>query len=127
MCVCVCVCVIVRLCVCVCVCVFMVKENTDSSRGKSERRLVIPYNVRIPKIRISTRQSDLLRLHRIVVRIDSWSYGSQYPDGHLVRSVGPIGERETETAVILIEHGLLCPSFSQDLLSGQRNHNNFVT
>ena len=79
----------------------------------------MPYDVRIPKIRISTRQANLLRSHRIVVHIDSWLLHSQYPDGHFVRSIGPIGDIETETAVIMIEHGLLCPSFNKALLNGQ--------
>ena len=98
----------------------MVQEKAEEgSRGKTERVLVIPYDIRIPKIRISTRQADILRSHRIVVHIDSWSSSSQYPDGHFVRSVGPIGDVETETAVIMIEHGLLSPSFSHSLLTGQ--------
>ena len=79
----------------------------------------MPYDLRIPKIRISTRQANLLRSHRIVVHIDSWLLHSQYPDGHFVRSIGPIGDIETETAVIMIEHGLLCPSFNKELLNGQ--------
>ncbi len=57
--------------------------------------------------------------HRIVVRIDSWEVDSQYPNGHFVRSIGPIGSLETETQVILIEHGLCNSSFSKALLNGE--------
>ena len=95
------------------------QEKAEESRGKTERVLVLPYDARIPKIRIGTRQADLLRSHRIVVQIDTWSSSSQYPDGHFVRSIGPIGDVETETAVIMIEHDLSFPSFSRDLLNGQ--------
>ena len=80
---------------------------------------MVPYDIRIPKVRIGTRQAHLLRSHRVVVRIDSWTPHSLYPDGHFVRSVGLIGDMETETAVIMIEHGLLRPSFSRSLLNGQ--------
>ncbi|CAI7992116.1 DIS3-like exonuclease 1 [Geodia barretti] len=93
------------------------EEKAEESRGKTERVLVLPYDTRIPKIRIGTRQADLLRSHRIVVQIDTWSSASQYPDGHFVRNIGPIGDVETETAVIMIEHGLSFPTFSRDLLN----------
>ena len=36
---------------------------------------------------------------RIVVVIDSWEPDSMYPAGHYVRTLGVIGERETETEV----------------------------
>ena len=81
--------------------------------------LVYPYDVRVPKVRISTRQAEDLRGHRIVVRIDSWEVDSQYPNGHFVRSIGPIGSLETETNVILIEHSLSSNTFSKALLSGE--------
>jgi len=34
-----------------------------------------------------------------VVAIDSWEADSAYPAGHYVRTLGPIGDRETETEV----------------------------
>ena len=71
----------------------------------------MPYDLRIPKIRISTRQANLLRSHRIVVHIDSWLLHSQYPDGHFVRSIGPIGDIETETAVIYNDRTWITVSF----------------
>lgn len=55
---------------------------------------------------------------RIVIRIDSWEADSQYPNGHFVRSIGPIGDLETETSVILIENGLTSVPFSKALLNG---------
>lgn len=55
---------------------------------------------------------------RIVIHIDSWEVGSQYPNGHFVRSIGPIGDIETETAVILVEQELAANPFSKALLEG---------
>ena len=55
---------------------------------------------------------------RLLVRIDCWDVSSNYPSGHLVRSLGAIGELETEMTVILIENRLLCSPFSNKLLSG---------
>lgn len=36
---------------------------------------------------------------RIVVAIDSWEADSLYPSGHYVRTLGAIGDKETETEV----------------------------
>lgn len=85
--------------------------------GKTEKVLVIPYDFRLPKIRLSTSLASQLRNHRIVVRIDKWEATSQYPDGHFVRTIGPIGNVETEIQAILIEYELSVGSFSQAVLS----------
>lgn len=43
---------------------------------------------------------------RIVVAIDTWEVDSPYPRGHYVKTLGDIGERETETDVLLLEHDI---------------------
>ncbi|XP_069126738.1 DIS3-like exonuclease 1 [Argopecten irradians] len=88
---------------------FSQDEETGLKGGKV---LVIPWDYRIPKIRISTRQVETLKDHRIVVRIDSWDSDSQYPNGHFVRALGRIGELETEVAAILIENNIQMSTFS---------------
>ena len=35
---------------------------------------------------------------RLVVAIDGWEADSMYPSGHYVRALGPIGDKDTETA-----------------------------
>ncbi len=62
--------------------------------------------------------TDVLEYDRIVIHIDSWEAGSQYPNGHFVRSIGPIGDIETETMVILIEHQLATTTFRKAMLEG---------
>ena len=44
-------------------------------------------------------QAEALGDKRIVVAIDSWEADSAYPAGHYVRTLGTIGDRETETEV----------------------------
>lgn len=44
-------------------------------------------------------QAETLGDKRIVVAIDSWEADSAYPAGHYVRTLGTIGDRETETEV----------------------------
>ncbi|KJE93202.1 DIS3-like exonuclease 1 [Capsaspora owczarzaki ATCC 30864] len=78
-----------------------------STGANVSRVLCVPMDSRIPKIRIATRQAVQLEGQRLVVRIDRWEYNSQYPTGHLVNSLGPIENLDTETAAILVEHDIV--------------------
>lgn len=55
----------------------------------------------------------LFFFRRIVVRIDFWEVDSMYPSGHFVRSLGPIGDLETEIQALMVEHSLAAPSFTE--------------
>ncbi|XP_030017534.1 DIS3-like exonuclease 1 isoform X2 [Sphaeramia orbicularis] len=92
---------------------FPPREATQSQSRNSQRILAIPWDPRIPKIRISTQQADALQDHRVVVRIDSWESTSLYPNGHSVRVLGRAGELETEIQTILIENFIHVPPFSE--------------
>jgi exosome complex exonuclease DIS3/RRP44 len=72
---------------------------------------------RIPKIRIRTRQAAQLAGKRIVVAVDSWSKTSKYPSGHFVRVLGEVGDKKTETEVLLLEHDVPFVPFSPAVLS----------
>lgn len=50
-----------------------------------------------PLRRIQTRQAAALMDKRIVVALDGWEPDSSYPHGHYVRTLGTIGDKETET------------------------------
>ena len=54
---------------------------------------------------------------RIIVRLDTWEADSQYPNGHFVRSLGPIGSLETEIAAILVENNISVGAFSEGQVS----------
>ena len=49
-------------------------------------------------------QAASLLDQRIIVAIDSWPRNSMYPLGHFVRKLGPIGDKDTENEVLLLEH-----------------------
>ncbi|KAJ3262535.1 exosome catalytic subunit dis3 [Boothiomyces macroporosus] len=72
---------------------------------------------RIPKIRIKTRQAQDLVGKRIIVAIDSWEKNSRYPAGHFVRVLGEVGDKQTETEVLLLEHDVPFAPFSPLVLS----------
>ncbi|ELU13403.1 hypothetical protein CAPTEDRAFT_108980 [Capitella teleta] len=96
---------------------YVASFEVDNQKRRVGKVLVVPMDWRIPKIRISTTQAEALRSHRIIVRLDNWEVGSQYPNGHFVRSLGPAGQVETEISAILIEHNLQVPPFADGLMS----------
>jgi exosome complex exonuclease DIS3/RRP44 len=65
----------------------------------SSSALFVPVDPKIPRIRIDTRQRSSLADKRLVVAVDSWDAASKYPRGHYVRTLGPIGDKATETEV----------------------------
>uniref|UniRef100_A0A2P2KWZ0 Uncharacterized protein MANES_01G156500 n=1 Tax=Rhizophora mucronata TaxID=61149 RepID=A0A2P2KWZ0_RHIMU len=79
--------------------------------------LFVSKDRRIPKIRIQTRQLENLLDKRIIVAVDSWDCQSRYPSGHYVRSIGEIGDRDTETEVVLIENDIDARPFSTQVLA----------
>ncbi|XP_030581044.1 DIS3-like exonuclease 1 isoform X1 [Archocentrus centrarchus] len=91
---------------------FPQRDGTQSQSRNSQRILAIPWDHRIPKIRISTQQADTLQDHRVVVRVDSWESTSLYPNGHSVRVLGRAGELETEVQTVLIENCIHVLPFS---------------
>eukprot|EP00042_Codosiga_hollandica_P046300 m.485558 g.485558 ORF g.485558 m.485558 type:complete len:1099 (+) comp57208_c0_seq10:182-3478(+) len=86
------------------------------SPSKSSKVMFSAEDRRIPYVRIQTKQADALQGMRIIVAIDSWPVDSRNPLGHFVRSIGPIGDRETETEVVLVEHQVPFEPFSQAVL-----------
>ncbi|KAM9808765.1 exosome complex exonuclease RRP44 [Syngnathus typhle] len=84
---------------------------------ESTRHLFTPADRCIPRIRIETRQASTLAGQRIMVAIDGWPKDSRYPNGHFVRTLGMAGEKDTEEAVLLLEHDVPHQAFSQAVLS----------
>ncbi|KAF5828225.1 hypothetical protein DUNSADRAFT_18006 [Dunaliella salina] len=74
--------------------------------------LFLPVERRYPAIRIQTRQADSLMDKRLVVAIDSWPSDSTHPLGHYVRTLGTIGDKDTETEVVLIENDINTSPFT---------------
>ncbi|KAL4433106.1 hypothetical protein ABPG77_006533 [Micractinium sp. CCAP 211/92] len=81
-------------------------KSTGGSANHTHSVLFCPVERRFPYIRIQTRQAATLADKRIVVAIDSWEADSLYPSGHYVRTLGAIGDKETETEVLLIENDI---------------------
>lgn len=84
---------------------------------ESVYQLFVPSNRSIPKIRIETRQAEFLKTQKLIVTIDSWPQSSRYPHGHFVRSLGKIGDQDTENEVVLLEHDVPHSQFSEEVLN----------
>ncbi|KYQ92675.1 putative exoribonuclease [Tieghemostelium lacteum] len=63
----------------------------------------VPIDKRIPRIRIKSRQVSNIVGKRIVVAIDQWDRNSKFPTGHFVKDLGPLGDKETESKVLLLQ------------------------
>ncbi|KAJ3689747.1 hypothetical protein LUZ61_018911 [Rhynchospora tenuis] len=107
----------------------IIKRNWNSYCGSLEpmpmpagtggvaHALFVSKDRRIPKIRIQTRQLSNLLDKRIIVAVDSWDRLSRYPSGHYVRTIGEIGDRDTETEVVLIENDINSRPFTTQVLA----------
>lgn len=83
---------------------------------ESTRYLFIPSERRISKVRIETHQGENLLSKRVIVSIDSWPRDSRYPQGHFVRVLGDVGDKDTENQVLLLEHDIPHQPFSKAVL-----------
>jgi hypothetical protein len=79
--------------------------------------LVVPMDVRIPKIRIKTKTSHRFVGMRLQVRVTDWDVDSRYPHGQCLAILGPIGELETEIQALLIENQVELEPFTVPALS----------
>mmetsp|Transcript_30555 Transcript_30555/g.87663 ORF Transcript_30555/g.87663 Transcript_30555/m.87663 type:complete len:1037 (-) Transcript_30555:109-3219(-) len=90
------------------------KENVTAF-DKADR-MFIPTDSRLPNIMIQTRHSGNLENKRIVVVLDGWDRFGHYPRGHWTQVLGEVGDRGTESAVILHEHGVITREFGDAIL-----------
>eukprot|EP01127_Copromyxa_protea_P024073 TRINITY_DN9317_c0_g1_i1.p1 TRINITY_DN9317_c0_g1~~TRINITY_DN9317_c0_g1_i1.p1 ORF type:complete len:1117 (-),score=227.07 TRINITY_DN9317_c0_g1_i1:39-3254(-) len=96
------------------VCSLQVDDEGQTNNGSFV--IVVPWDVRFPKIRMRTRQAEELKKKRIVVRVDEWPVSSNYPSGHYVSALGNIGDRDTELAVLMVEHEITTAPFTPKML-----------
>ncbi|KJE93975.1 mitotic control protein dis3 [Capsaspora owczarzaki ATCC 30864] len=92
-------------------------SNGPSSDNGPTQLLFVPTDTRFPHVRVQTRRPQAYLEQRVVVTIDRWHRGSRLPEGHLVRALGPIGEKMTETEVLLVEHEVRHSDFSPAVLA----------
>lgn len=72
---------------------------------------------RMPPVLIATRRPADLCGQRLIVALDQWPAHSPCPLGHYVRLLGPEGDKEAETQLVLHEFGVPHDAFSPAVLA----------
>lgn len=91
-------------------------DQNNNSGYAAKNCFVILMDRTLPKIRIRTRRSRALAGKRIVIAVDSWPATSKFPQGHYVRTLGDIEDKEAEEEAILLEHDIEYRPFSKNVL-----------
>lgn len=89
----------------------------DTPNHDDSAVIVVPMDVRIPKIRIRTRSWNRFVGQRIKVQIMDWEPESKYPHGQCLSVLGEIGDLETEIKALLIENQVELEPFTVPALS----------
>uniref|UniRef100_A0A5F9DUJ6 DIS3-like exonuclease 1 n=1 Tax=Oryctolagus cuniculus TaxID=9986 RepID=A0A5F9DUJ6_RABIT len=92
---------------------FPSKEDILYYSRKTKKYLAVPWDYRIPRIRISRKQAEKYQFCRAIIHIDSWDTDSRYPDGHVVGTLGTGGDLEGEMKSLLMEHDISERPFSE--------------
>ncbi|ANZ76986.1 BA75_03460T0 [Komagataella pastoris] len=91
--------------------------NTITSNTNTLNSCLITLSEKsMPAVRIKTRKANDLLNMRIVVAIDDWPGTSKHPEGHFVRTLGPIEDKDTEQEALLLEHDVEYRPFSKNVL-----------
>lgn len=77
----------------------------------------IPADSRYPNFFIKLRNALPLLTKKIVIGFNKWDCYSELPIGHFIGIIGEIGDLQTESQVILMEHNVETREFSHEVLS----------
>ncbi|KAF4596181.1 exosome catalytic subunit dis3 [Pleurotus pulmonarius] len=90
-------------------------SGTSTSRGLAPL-LAIPASPLLPRIRIRTRQAPSLIGQKLLVAIDTWPANKRNPEGHLVRKLGAVGDKDTEQESLMLEFGVVYAPFGKRVM-----------
>jgi hypothetical protein len=79
--------------------------------------LVVPMDIRIPKIRLRTGAWRNYVQKRLLIQVDDWDVGSNYPHGRCIEILGPVADLETEIKCLLYENEVSLDQFSAAALA----------
>ena len=79
--------------------------------------LVVPMDIRIPKIRLRTHSWRNFIQKRLLIQVDEWEIDSNYPHGRCIEILGPIADLETEIKCLLLENDVVLDPFSASAMA----------
>eukprot|EP00890_Picochlorum_soloecismus_P002748 jgi/Picsp_1/3474/NSC_06312-R1_dis3-like exonuclease 1-like len=91
-------------------------QSLPTQDGSLHSVICVPFDRRFPKMRLKSRGISRLCGKRLLVRFIEWRQASNYPEVHLIRIMGDIGDLKTETDLILLRHNLMSGDFNKDAL-----------
>jgi RNB domain/Dis3-like cold-shock domain 2 (CSD2) len=92
-----------------------VATQLDPPKDSDSHALLVPMDVRIPKIRVPAK--SYYAHQRLKVQVDAWDSDSNYPSGRCLEVIGPVGDLEAEVASLLIENQVNLEPFSTAALA----------
>ncbi|KAJ9435647.1 Exosome complex exonuclease RRP44-like protein A [Diplonema papillatum] len=99
------------------VCGSIMWNEDQSSSTATERVLFRPIKSNFPHVSLQTRQAAQWAGKRLQVVIDDWNINMNYPDGHCVKVLGDIGDKDVEAEVILLENDVPHYEFSNKVIA----------
>lgn len=96
----------------------MLTSTTNISPRDENNVLVIPMDMKIPCIRLNTRiDRERIKNKRLLIEIDYWNVGSNFPCGHVVKILGEVGDLNAEVDCLLRENSIDLAPFSANALA----------
>nr|ODO01078.1 exosome complex exonuclease DIS3/RRP44 [Cryptococcus depauperatus CBS 7855] len=89
----------------------------SSTSSAQQTVFATPVERVLPRIRMRTRQAPSLVGQKMLVTIDSWNVSSRYPDGHFVRALGAIEDKDAERESIMLEYEIPYRPFGKSIMS----------
>lgn len=82
---------------------FVCTLKEDATAISGSYLVAVPWDRRIPTIKLKSRHYAEIVKVRMLVQVDEWDIDSRTPSGHYVSALGELGLHETEMQVLLHE------------------------
>jgi exosome complex exonuclease DIS3/RRP44 len=92
-------------------------NEEPEAMAQSASYLFVPVDKKVPRVGIESRDITKLDGFRFLVSVDSWPRHSMFPLGHFVEIIGPDGDKEVETKVLLHEFDVPHAAFTAEVMS----------
>ena len=93
------------------------EDIVRNPHAKRNGALCVPMDGKIVKIKLLTRRASDLVGMRFVVRVDEWRTNQRYPNGHLIKILGAVGDVDGEMAALLARYDVPTDPFGAQALA----------
>ena len=93
------------------------EDIVRNPHAKRNGALCVPMDGKIVKIKLLTRRASDLVGARFVVRVDEWRTNQRYPNGHLIKILGAVGDVDGEMAALLARYDVPTDPFGAQALA----------